>query len=120
VVEEPMLVDTAVELAAGDAIMFLTDGVEEARRDDGEFYGDVRICTAIERAARAPIGVSAASLVDAVRADLDAFRGDQSARDDIVILAVRHENPDLRPSERPHSRQDICELPVSVDDGQTT
>ena len=90
-IEEPTLVNTVVELAAGDALMFVTDGVEETRRADGTFYGYVRVCQSIERVLRAGGGGTAAALIDAVRGDLDEFRGDQSPRDDVVILAVRFE-----------------------------
>ena len=69
--------------------MFVTDGIEETRRSDGEFYGHERIRAAIERVRRSGSGATAAELVEAVRADLDEFRGDQAPRDDVVILAVR-------------------------------
>jgi serine phosphatase RsbU (regulator of sigma subunit) len=90
-VEEPALVDSLVQLAAGDALMFVTDGVEETRRPDGAFYGHERVCGAIERVLRAGGGGTAAALIDALRGDLDEFRGSQSPRDDVVILAVRFE-----------------------------
>jgi len=89
VVEEPVLAEIAVELARGDTLMFVTDGIEESRRSDGEFYGHERIRAAVERAGRS--GATAAQLVDAARADLDGFRGEQPPRDDVVILAVRFE-----------------------------
>ena len=91
VIEEPVLAETVVELAPGDTLMFVTDGIEETRRSDGEFYGHERIGAAIERARRSGSGATAAELVDAARADLDEFRGDQAPRDDVVILAVRFE-----------------------------
>jgi serine phosphatase RsbU (regulator of sigma subunit)/uncharacterized protein YigA (DUF484 family) len=93
VIPEPVLADTAVELAVGDALIFVTDGVEETRRGDGAFYGHERMCACVEEAVRSGSGATAAALIDAVRADLDEFRGDQSPRDDVVILAVRFEGP---------------------------
>jgi serine phosphatase RsbU (regulator of sigma subunit)/uncharacterized protein YigA (DUF484 family) len=90
-VEEPALVNSVVQLAAGDALMFVTDGVEETRRADGAFYGHERLCGTIERVLRAGGGGTAAALIDALRDDLDEFRGSQSPRDDVVILAVRFE-----------------------------
>ncbi len=89
VIEEPVLAETVVELAPGDTLMFVTDGIEETRRGEGEFYGHERIGAAIERARRSGSGATAAELVEAARADLDEFRGDQAPRDDVVILAVR-------------------------------
>ena len=91
VIEEPVLAETVVELAPGDTLMFVTDGIEETRRSDGEFYGHERIGAAIEQARRSGSGATAAELVDAARVDLDEFRGDQAPRDDVVILAVRFE-----------------------------
>ena len=102
VVEEPVLVDEVVELAVGDALMFVTDGVEETRRGDGEFYGHERLRAAIEQASHPPSGATAASLIDAVREDLDEFRGDQPARDDVVTgRALRGALTWPRPVERP-------------------
>jgi serine phosphatase RsbU (regulator of sigma subunit) len=92
-IEEPQLANIVVELAAGDALMFVTDGVEETRRADGAFYGYERVRQSIEQALRSGGGATAAALIDAVRSDLDEFRGDQSPRDDVVILAVRFEGP---------------------------
>jgi len=91
VVEELVLAETVVELAPGDTLMFVTDGIEETRRSDGEFYGHERIGAAIERSRRSGSGATAAELVDAARIDLDEFRGEQAPRDDVVILAVRFE-----------------------------
>jgi serine phosphatase RsbU (regulator of sigma subunit) len=87
VIAEPPLEEVTIELAAGDSLIFGTDGVEEARREDGALFGHARIRTAIARALRP--NADAASLVAAVRDDLDAFRGALALRDDLVILAVR-------------------------------
>jgi serine phosphatase RsbU (regulator of sigma subunit)/uncharacterized protein YigA (DUF484 family) len=91
VIADPVLVEEVVELAAGDSLVFVTDGVEESRRGDGAFYGHERARAAIEQAASSGSAITAAGLVDAIRDDLDAFRGDQVQRDDVVILAVRFE-----------------------------
>jgi serine phosphatase RsbU (regulator of sigma subunit) len=93
VIAEPVLADIVVDLAVGDALMFVTDGVEETRRGDGAFYGHERVAASIEQAMRSGSGTTAAALVDAVRTDLDEFRGDHSPRDDVVVLAVRFEGP---------------------------
>jgi serine phosphatase RsbU (regulator of sigma subunit) len=85
-ISEPVLAEAVVELAAGDALVFVTDGVEETRRGDGAFYGHERIRAAFERVQP---GATAAALIDALRSDLEEFRRGQVARDDVVILAVR-------------------------------
>jgi serine phosphatase RsbU (regulator of sigma subunit) len=87
VLPEPPLGEVTIELAAGDSLIFVTDGVEEARREDGTLFGHGRLCASIARAL--PPGADAAALVAAVRDDLDAFRGALALRDDLVILAVR-------------------------------
>ena len=91
VIEEPVLAEDVLELSPGDTLMFVTDGIEETRRSNGEFYGHERIRAAIEQARRSGSGATAAELIEAVRDDLDSFRGDQPPRDDVVILAVRFE-----------------------------
>jgi serine phosphatase RsbU (regulator of sigma subunit)/uncharacterized protein YigA (DUF484 family) len=85
VVAEPRLEEARFDLGPGDALVFVTDGVEEARSDAGVFYGRARLHAAAQRAAHG----TAAALVTAIRDDLDAFRGHRELHDDIVILVVR-------------------------------
>jgi serine phosphatase RsbU (regulator of sigma subunit) len=87
VIAEPPLGEVTIELAAGDALIFVTDGVEEARREDGALFGHARLRASLGQALRP--GADAAALVAAIRDDLDAFRGSLALRDDLVILAVR-------------------------------
>ena len=89
VIEEPRLEETSFELAVGDALVFVTDGIEEARSDDGEFFGRARLRASVERAVRSGGCDTAATLVAAIRDDLDAFRGRRDLRDDVVLLVVR-------------------------------
>jgi serine phosphatase RsbU (regulator of sigma subunit) len=89
VVDDPRLEEMTFELAVGDTLVFVTDGVEEARREDGSFFGGERLHDSIRGAAASGEPMTAASLVTAIRSDLDAFRGSREFRDDIVILAVR-------------------------------
>ena len=91
-IEDPTLVDSVVELAPGDTLMFVTDGVEETRGAGGGVLraGARPRSPSSRRCARAG-GATAAALIEALRGDLDEFRGDQAPRDDVVILAVRFE-----------------------------
>ena len=73
------------ELAPGDAVVAHTDGVTEARSPDGGFYGEERYRERLAEAAGRP----AADIVDAVLADVAAFRGDAEASDDLTLLVVR-------------------------------
>jgi PAS domain S-box-containing protein len=83
VVEKPDLSDQAVHLGAGDALVFYTDGVTEARGPDGQF-GDERLLAAVAQAA----GGDAEAIVEVLRNAVDAFE-DGASRDDLAILVVR-------------------------------
>jgi serine phosphatase RsbU (regulator of sigma subunit) len=77
----------SLTLSPGDYIVCYTDGVTETRRDAGKMYGEERLKEII----RHGIGgdTSPAELVDAVKADLDAFRGGRSQTDDVTLLVAR-------------------------------
>jgi hypothetical protein len=62
-----------------------TDGITEARSPDGGFYGDERFEALLGSLA----GRAAADIVDAVLADVAAFRADAEASDDLTLLVVR-------------------------------
>jgi sigma-B regulation protein RsbU (phosphoserine phosphatase) len=74
--------DTTVLLEAGDVMLIHTDGVTEARNEDGEFYGDDRM-----KALLAALPASAPALVDGLLDDVMQFQS-QQPRDDIAIVAV--------------------------------
>jgi serine phosphatase RsbU (regulator of sigma subunit) len=107
VVEEPRLEEASFELAVGDALVFVTDGVEEARSDDGDFFGRARLRASVERAVASGCD-TAAALVAAVRDDLDAFRGRRELRDDVVLLVVRCVRADVAV---PRTRLPVAEAP---------
>jgi serine phosphatase RsbU (regulator of sigma subunit) len=71
------------ELEPGDALVFYTDGVSEARRD-GEEFGDVRLADVLRSLASAPAQQLADDLIAAAR----SF-GPDSANDDAAVFAVR-------------------------------
>ncbi|HEX8518838.1 MAG TPA: SpoIIE family protein phosphatase [Pseudonocardia sp.] len=74
---------TTHTLAAGDALLFYTDGVTERRRGDEQFGAERLV-----RAAAAAAGRPAARLVGAVRSALDRFTADPHD-DDVALLALR-------------------------------
>jgi sigma-B regulation protein RsbU (phosphoserine phosphatase) len=74
-----------IELAADDALVLYTDGVSEARREDGVEYGQ----DGIERHLRRRRGHTARQLVHSLRGDLAEFLGDGPRHDDLTILALR-------------------------------
>jgi len=74
-----------IEIGPGDAFVGHTDGITEARSADGSFYGEERFRGLLTTLA----GGSAAEIVDAVMADVAAFRGDAEPSDDLTLLVVR-------------------------------
>jgi serine phosphatase RsbU (regulator of sigma subunit) len=72
-------------LEAGDALVLHTDGITEARNPEGGFYGDERFEALLGSLA----GQAAADVVDAVLADVAAFRAGAEASDDLTLLVVR-------------------------------
>ena len=81
----PDLVELALE--PGDAFVGHTDGVTEARSADGSFYGEDRFRALLTSLA----GMPAAGIVDAVVADVAAFRGRAEPSDDLTLLVVRRQ-----------------------------
>jgi phosphoserine phosphatase RsbU/P len=69
----------------GEAIVAHTDGVTEARSPDGAFYGEERYAALLTSLA----GQSAAEIVAAVTADVEAFRSGAEASDDLTLLVIR-------------------------------
>ncbi|HVF76034.1 MAG TPA: SpoIIE family protein phosphatase [Acidimicrobiales bacterium] len=83
ILENPALYDHAVHLNPGDALVFYTDGVTEARRGDEQF-GEERLLQAVQSAA----GLAADAVAATVEGAVDEFRTGE-ARDDLAILVVR-------------------------------
>jgi Stage II sporulation protein E (SpoIIE) len=72
-------------LGPGDALVMHTDGVTEARDPTGGFYGDDRLRDLLRSVAGRP----ASAIVDAIVADVTAFRAGAEAFDDLTLLVVR-------------------------------
>lgn len=71
-------------LPEGAGLYLLTDGLAEARRPDGEQFGEDRVRRALADACMLPVGVG-----DAVIARLDAWLRPAMPDDDITIVALR-------------------------------
>jgi sigma-B regulation protein RsbU (phosphoserine phosphatase) len=83
VVPDPQLEDRAATLGPGDALVFYTDGVTEARGANG-LFGEKRLAELV--ASCAGLGADAiASRVEA--AALDVQNGEP--RDDIAVVVLR-------------------------------
>jgi serine phosphatase RsbU (regulator of sigma subunit) len=68
-----------------DVLVFFTDGLVEARNDQGQEYGDARLERAVARAA----GRTARDIRDAILGDLSNFKGDAEQADDITVVVAR-------------------------------
>jgi sigma-B regulation protein RsbU (phosphoserine phosphatase) len=76
--------ELGVELSAGDAVVFYSDGVIEARRDKEE-YGAERLCRGLEENAKR----TAPEIGERLIADLEDFLGDTSPHDDVTLIVVK-------------------------------
>jgi len=82
-VPDTSLHETTVCLAPGDALLFYTDGVTEARRG-GEFFGEESLARVMRQAA----DLGATDMADRVLAAVLDFQG-QHAVDDIALLVIQ-------------------------------
>ncbi len=76
---------SAVSIEPGDLLVIFTDGLPEAVNTAGEEYGEVRLQNRVEHFATE----SAAGVLAAVMADVDAYVGPARQHDDITCMAVR-------------------------------
>ncbi len=72
-------------IAPGDAVVFYTDGLTEARNEEGGFLDLERVEATIAGAH----GGSAQDIVDALMAEVHRFTGDEPQSDDLTIVVVR-------------------------------
>jgi sigma-B regulation protein RsbU (phosphoserine phosphatase) len=79
---EVNVVDVHLVLRSGDAIVFYTDGVTEARAG-AELFGEERLTAALSRQA-----TSAAAIADGVLHEVMRFQSDFSS-DDIALVVAR-------------------------------
>lgn len=77
---------TDLKLGEGDAIVLYTDGLTEARRPDGEEYGEERVLRLL---AGRPGDAAPRGIVQSVRGDLAGFLGSTTRQDDLTVLALR-------------------------------
>ena len=85
----------ACQLAPGDTLCLITDGITEAARADGELYGRPRLEALLGGLGAA---ATAADIGEAIRRDVAAFTGDAEASDDMAVLILRFTGPNPLPS----------------------
>jgi serine phosphatase RsbU (regulator of sigma subunit) len=73
-----------VELAAGDILVIYTDGVTEAKSDEGEDFGEQRLLEAVRASSR----LAAAELLDKLVTTVQIFSGSEQ-EDDLTLLVAR-------------------------------
>ncbi len=73
-------------LRPGDALVFFTDGVTEARDTAGGFFGTERLQARLAETA----GRSAEAVVRGVVEAVQAFAGDAPQADDVTVMAARY------------------------------
>jgi adenylate cyclase len=79
------------QLAPGELLCLMTDGVAEAQNSAGDLYGHARAEQVIAGLFRSD--ASARELVTALQADVLAFEDGAEAHDDLTILALRWKGP---------------------------
>ncbi len=77
--------EASFDLAVGDAYVFCSDGVFEARDAAGREFGARRLVDLV----RANRQAGARELVDAIFEALDAFRGETPPHDDMTAVAIK-------------------------------
>jgi PAS domain S-box-containing protein len=81
---DPGLEVQKVGLRPGDAVVFYTDGIVEARGPDGSFFGEERLRALLRSCA----GLSAPAIAQRLR-DVTLEYGEGNARDDLAVLVLR-------------------------------
>lgn len=75
--------DASIEIDAGDAIVFYTDGITEAFDKDHNMFGEERLDAILSRP-----HATADALMKDVLAGVEAFIGDRAASDDRTVITV--------------------------------
>lgn len=82
--DEVRAADESVELEPGDALLFYTDGVTEARGDGTDFFEEERLAELLARSR----GLGAQDIADRIAEAVVAFQ-DGLPRDDIAVVALK-------------------------------
>lgn len=83
--EEIPVEEQELEIAPGDSLVFFTDGLTEARNEEGHFFGEERLLETM--AARSWDGAD--QLLQAIVEAVDGFAGPTPATDDLTLVVIR-------------------------------
>lgn len=86
IIPKPEYETKEITLEPGQSILFITDGVTEARNEKGELFGSHRLPEYVRISKGPPWG---SKLLDEVQ----AWRGDAQASDDLTILEIWRDPP---------------------------
>lgn len=78
---------TTITIEPGDALVIVTDGVFEARAEDGSRFGLPRLTDLLAKLR----GSNAATIVQAISDEVRAFGGSDNHEDDVTIVAARRQ-----------------------------
>ncbi|HSE13845.1 MAG TPA: SpoIIE family protein phosphatase, partial [Rudaea sp.] len=76
-----------LDLASGDVLALISDGVYEYPNERGELFGDVRVAQLLSRYHALPLPELTAKLLEAVT----EFAGGAAQKDDITLVLLRRE-----------------------------
>jgi sigma-B regulation protein RsbU (phosphoserine phosphatase) len=74
----------SIHLASGDAIIFITDGVTEAKNKNGDEYGKSRLLEVLSQSNK-----SAQEFVDTLVNDIQDFSKGTEQHDDLTIVVLK-------------------------------
>jgi serine phosphatase RsbU (regulator of sigma subunit) len=78
--------ETSIEVAAGDTLLFLTDGFPELMNDSGQQFGYAATQDAFASAAR---GATANEVIAALARVVEGWHGDAAPNDDVTFVVAR-------------------------------
>ena len=84
---EVELKEVAIQIMPGDALVFYTDGITEARDDSGNIFGEERLSAVVHTHA----GGSAQELLDVILAEVERFSQGVLLFDDITLVVLKRQ-----------------------------
>ena len=85
--DEPLIDEQRVSLPSGSSLLLFTDGVTDARNEEGEYFGMQRFIELVNGAK----DWGAQAMCDEIWRALDEFQGQSDRDDDVTLLIVRSE-----------------------------